>query len=70
MEKDTKELKKDLPLVRDKRITFRVSGDVHRKVKILSIYSNMNIQDIMEQLLIEKLVIQEVETPKIFELIN
>jgi predicted DNA binding CopG/RHH family protein len=58
------------PLNRNKRITFRVSEDVHRKVKILSIYNNMNIQDVMEQLIIEKLVLYESENPGIFSLMD
>jgi len=66
MEKDVENVQP----IRDKRITFRVSGDIHRKVKILSIYNNMNIQDIMEQLIIEKLVMYEEEKPGIFELTN
>jgi len=58
------------PLDRNKRITFRVTEDVHRKVKILSIYKNINIQDFMEQLTIEKLVLYESENPGIFSLMD
>ena len=56
----------DVIIKKNKRITFRVDEKLHRKFKMLCVYNNQSVQELMEQLVLEKIVVYEQERPGIF----